>query len=196
MGNTVKFSERGHVLIRVLGFEAEPGQQKLHIVVEDTGIGIWAEDLERIFEEFNQVEDQANRSFEGTGLGLTITRRLVEQMGARSGSSPKRGSAPVSGSRSSSRLQSRLRNCLYQSLFRKGSSSSMIWRPTGIFLSGNWFRQATEWSSAPRRQRRLPRCPRALPEIWCLTDHLMPGGAGLICCASCVQAGMSCPSRS
>ncbi|TMV77434.1 hybrid sensor histidine kinase/response regulator, partial [Thioclava sp. BHET1] len=81
MGNAVKFTDRGHVLVRVVGFEAEPGHQQMHIVVEDTGLGIRSEDLERIFEEFNQADDQANRKFEGTGLGLTITRRLVEQMG-------------------------------------------------------------------------------------------------------------------
>lgn len=81
MGNAVKFTEAGHVLVRVVGFEAEDGRQHLHITVEDTGIGIAAEHLDHIFGEFNQVEDAANRKFEGTGLGLAITRRLIERMG-------------------------------------------------------------------------------------------------------------------
>jgi len=81
MGNAVKFTKAGHVLVRVVGFEAEDGRQHLHITVEDTGIGIAAEHLDHIFGEFNQVEDAANRKFEGTGLGLAITRRLIERMG-------------------------------------------------------------------------------------------------------------------
>jgi hypothetical protein len=80
VGNAVKFTEKGYVLIRVVGLEAEPGQQRLHVTVEDTGIGIAPEYLDHIFGEFNQVESQSNRKFEGTGLGLAITRRLIERM--------------------------------------------------------------------------------------------------------------------
>ncbi len=80
IGNAVKFTESGHVLIRVVGLEAEPGHQQLHVTIEDTGIGIAAANLGHIFGEFNQVESQANRKFEGTGLGLAITQRLIERM--------------------------------------------------------------------------------------------------------------------
>ena len=80
IGNAVKFTEKGHVLIRVVGIEDEPGSQQLHVTVEDTGIGIAAENLDHVFGEFNQVESQANRKFEGTGLGLAITQRLIERM--------------------------------------------------------------------------------------------------------------------
>jgi signal transduction histidine kinase/DNA-binding response OmpR family regulator len=80
VGNAVKFTDKGHVLIRVVGLETEPGQQQLHVTVEDTGIGIPAEYLDHIFGEFNQVESQSNRKFEGTGLGLAITQRLIERM--------------------------------------------------------------------------------------------------------------------
>ncbi len=81
MGNAVKFTERGHVLVRAVGVETGPGTQALHVTVEDTGIGIAPENLALVFGEFNQVEAQANRKFEGTGLGLAISRRLVEAMG-------------------------------------------------------------------------------------------------------------------
>ncbi|MDX5349284.1 MAG: response regulator [Paracoccaceae bacterium] len=81
IGNAVKFTETGHVLIRVVGIEAADGSQTLHVTVEDTGIGIAPEYLDHIFGEFNQVEDERNRKFEGTGLGLAITRRLIEHMG-------------------------------------------------------------------------------------------------------------------
>lgn len=80
IGNAVKFTEKGHVLTRVVGIEADDGRQELHVTVEDTGIGISAENLDHIFGEFNQVESQMNRKFEGTGLGLAITQRLIEKM--------------------------------------------------------------------------------------------------------------------
>jgi len=80
-GNAVKFTEAGHVLIRVVGIEAGADARTLTIVVEDTGIGIAPEHLEHVFGEFNQVEEAANRRYDGTGLGLAITRELVELMG-------------------------------------------------------------------------------------------------------------------
>ena len=81
IGNAVKFTETGHVLARVVGFEKQDARYELHVSVEDTGIGIASENLEHVFGEFNQVEAETNRKFEGTGLGLAITRRLVELMG-------------------------------------------------------------------------------------------------------------------
>ncbi len=81
IGNAVKFTEKGHVLTRVVGIDDEDGNQTLHVTVEDTGIGIAPEYLDHIFGEFNQVEDERNRKFEGTGLGLAITQRLIEHMG-------------------------------------------------------------------------------------------------------------------
>ncbi|ARC90257.1 response regulator [Rhodovulum sp. MB263] len=81
VGNAVKFTEAGHVLVRVVGFEDAPGSYQVHLIVEDTGIGIAPELQEHIFGEFNQVDDQENRQFEGTGLGLAITQRLIGMMG-------------------------------------------------------------------------------------------------------------------
>lgn len=81
LGNAVKFTVEGHVLIRIVGFCDEQGQTSVHITVEDTGIGIPEDKIDHVFGEFNQVEDDRNRKFEGTGLGLAISRRLVELMG-------------------------------------------------------------------------------------------------------------------
>lgn len=82
VGNAVKFTETGHVLIRVSSLpDSTPGMQRVHITVEDTGIGISDDQREHIFGEFNQIDDDHNRRFEGTGLGLAITKRLVEMMG-------------------------------------------------------------------------------------------------------------------
>ncbi|PID79285.1 hypothetical protein CSB20_10845 [bacterium DOLZORAL124_64_63] len=82
IGNAVKFTSKGHVLVRVVGLPVEPGPlQRVHITVEDSGLGIPKEMQAHIFGEFNQVEDDRNRQFEGTGLGLAITKQLVELMG-------------------------------------------------------------------------------------------------------------------
>ncbi len=81
VGNAVKFTEKGHVLIRVVGLPVEPGpRQRIHITVEDSGIGIPEEMLGHVFGEFNQVEDERSRRFEGTGLGLAICKQLVSLM--------------------------------------------------------------------------------------------------------------------
>ena len=82
VGNAVKFTEEGHILVRVVGLP-EPGQDvwRLHVTVEDTGVGIPREKLGHIFGEFNQADGATTRQFDGTGLGLAITRRLVQLMG-------------------------------------------------------------------------------------------------------------------
>lgn len=82
VGNAVKFTSEGHVIVRVVGLPEDDGQrQRVHISIEDTGIGIAPEMQAHIFGEFNQVEDERNRKFEGTGLGLAITKQLVALMG-------------------------------------------------------------------------------------------------------------------
>ena len=80
-GNAVKFTEAGHVAIRVVGLPVRDGASyRVHVTVEDSGIGIPDEKLKSIFGEFSQVEDERNRRYDGTGLGLAITKRLVEMM--------------------------------------------------------------------------------------------------------------------
>jgi signal transduction histidine kinase/CheY-like chemotaxis protein len=82
VGNAIKFTLSGHVLIRVTGVpDAATTDCAIHVTIEDTGIGIPADKVQHIFGEFNQVEDEQNRRFEGTGLGLAISRRLIEMMG-------------------------------------------------------------------------------------------------------------------
>ncbi len=80
MGNAVKFTHNGHILVRVVGLPDGPARHRIHLTVEDTGIGIPADKLKLIFGEFNQVDDERNRAYEGTGLGLAITKQLVELM--------------------------------------------------------------------------------------------------------------------
>lgn len=82
LNNAIKFTKEGYVRASVTG---EPGSREdeelLTFRVEDTGCGIPQEDLEKIFEDFCQVDSKRNRSVEGTGLGLAIVKHLVELMG-------------------------------------------------------------------------------------------------------------------
>jgi PAS domain S-box-containing protein len=84
VGNAVKFTDSGHVLVDVTG-ETGGGMSKLRVSVTDTGIGIPKEKLKQVFEKFSQVDSSSTRRHEGTGLGLAITSRLVELMGGEIG---------------------------------------------------------------------------------------------------------------
>ncbi len=81
MNNAVKFTKQGFVKVSVSG---QPTEKKstisLVLKIQDSGVGIKPENLQKIFEDFKQVDSKKNRGVEGTGLGLAITRRLVEMM--------------------------------------------------------------------------------------------------------------------
>jgi two-component system, sensor histidine kinase and response regulator len=79
VGNAVKFTREGQVVLRLV---ADPATRRvLRVEVADTGIGIPADRREAIFDAFEQAESDTTRRYGGTGLGLTISRRLCEQMG-------------------------------------------------------------------------------------------------------------------
>ena len=83
VGNALKFTERGEIEIRA-SVETVAGHEiSLHFSVRDTGIGIPAEKQSSIFESFTQADGSMNRKYGGTGLGLTISARLVAMMGGR-----------------------------------------------------------------------------------------------------------------
>jgi PAS domain S-box-containing protein len=84
LGNAVKYTNRGFIKLSVTAeWDEHAGEQEciLEIAVEDCGIGIKEEDLDKVFGEFIQVDMAANRGVEGSGLGLAITRRLCRAMG-------------------------------------------------------------------------------------------------------------------
>ena len=83
LGNAVKFTSAGEVVLRVAAETTAPGAVTLHFTVSDTGIGIAPEHQEQIFHAFTQADTSTTRRYGGTGLGLAIARRLVELMGGR-----------------------------------------------------------------------------------------------------------------
>jgi two-component system sensor histidine kinase/response regulator len=83
IGNALKFTAEGEVGLTVTAEEMRREHMVLHFVVKDTGVGIPQEKLELIFDSFSQADLSTTRQFGGTGLGLTISRNLVEMMGGR-----------------------------------------------------------------------------------------------------------------
>ena len=94
VGNALKFTEQGTVTVKLDLAENTPAEAVLHVGVADTGIGIPQDRQSAVFEAFTQADGSTARSHGGTGLGLTISRRLVEMMGGRIWleSEPGRGS--------------------------------------------------------------------------------------------------------
>jgi signal transduction histidine kinase/CheY-like chemotaxis protein len=83
VGNAIKFTPQGEVVVRVEKESSAGGSVVLHFSVSDTGIGIPPEKRETIFQPFTQVDESITRKFGGTGLGLAISTRLVRMMGGR-----------------------------------------------------------------------------------------------------------------
>lgn len=81
LGNAIKFSAKGEIEIGIAAMPTtQIGKIKLHLWVRDTGIGMNSEQLAKIFEAFSQADASTTRRFGGTGLGLTICKRIVELM--------------------------------------------------------------------------------------------------------------------
>ncbi len=83
--NALKFTERGHVTIRSRVLEDSPAEIVIRFEVEDTGLGIAPDVQSRLFTAFEQADNSTTREYGGTGLGLTITKRLAQLMGGNAG---------------------------------------------------------------------------------------------------------------
>jgi two-component system, sensor histidine kinase and response regulator len=79
-GNSVKFTQTGEIVLRARALERADAAARLEFSVSDTGIGMSKEQLGRLFQAFSQADSSTTREFGGTGLGLTISRKLVQMM--------------------------------------------------------------------------------------------------------------------
>jgi two-component system sensor histidine kinase/response regulator len=83
VGNALKFTSEGEVSLRVQADLIQKSGTTLHFIVSDTGVGIDHSKLKTIFDSFSQADTSTTREYGGTGLGLTISKRLIEMMGGR-----------------------------------------------------------------------------------------------------------------
>ena len=83
VGNAIKFTDSGEIAVKVQMKSREASECELHFTVSDTGVGIPEEKRELIFAPFSQADTSTTRKYGGTGLGLTISTRLVEMMGGK-----------------------------------------------------------------------------------------------------------------
>lgn len=92
VGNAIKFTQQGHIKISIDALTDSPESVELKIKVEDTGMGIPPNKLDKLFKAFSQVDASTTRQFGGTGLGLAISKKLAEIMGGEIGVSSEIGS--------------------------------------------------------------------------------------------------------
>jgi len=95
LGNALKFTEQGSISLAVSATRKGDGLYEIELVVSDTGIGIAAEELCRVFDRFSQVDASPSRRSRGSGLGLVIVRRLCELMGGSARVESKIGAGSV-----------------------------------------------------------------------------------------------------
>ena len=85
LSNAVKFTEQGEITLRCRVIEESETDCLLQFEVEDSGIGVPPEDVERLFQSFEQADNSPTRKHGGTGLGLAIAKRIAEMMGGTAG---------------------------------------------------------------------------------------------------------------
>lgn len=91
VGNAIKFTDKGSVELRISTLDQDANQARLRFEVIDTGIGISAQNLTRIFDSFTQADQSITRTYGGTGLGTTISKQLVHLMDGRMGVQSEEG---------------------------------------------------------------------------------------------------------
>jgi len=82
LGNAIKFTQQGSVTLKISLQQLNASEAQILFAVTDTGMGISAEQQDKLFQPFSQVDDGFSRNFNGTGLGLTISQDLVQLMGS------------------------------------------------------------------------------------------------------------------
>ncbi len=183
IGNAVKFTDAGEVVVRVIRRDAKGPGLMLHFEVTDTGIGLTAAEMEQVFTTYSQVDSSTTRRHGGTGLGLSIARMLTQLMGGEIGVDSNKGS----GSR-----------FWFTAMFRESTTKnvapsahvSLVGTPVAIIDDNRTNRTILERyvDSWGMRQRSFEGGPEALREMRRMTgddkfdvaiiDLMMPGMDG------------------
>ena len=95
LGNAIKFTEKGKVSINISAKEISDNNLNVHFSISDTGMGIAKEKINHLFELYSQAGRETTRKHGGTGLGLTISKRLVEMMGGQIGAESEIGEGSI-----------------------------------------------------------------------------------------------------
>ncbi|OGR59886.1 MAG: hypothetical protein A2X36_13640 [Elusimicrobia bacterium GWA2_69_24] len=186
IGNAVKFTSAGEVLVDVRALESGGAETLLEFSVSDTGIGIPADKLDKLFRRFSQADSSTTRKYGGSGLGLCISKRLVEMMGGgvqverREGGGSlfrftlRLGTATDSAPRPPAGVE-RLRG-LRTLVIDDNATNRLILRE----ILSSWGALVTEMPDGPSAIAALREAARlGRPFRLVLLDHLMPGMDGL-----------------
>ena len=189
LGNAIKFTQRGEVVLRVDVDEWNETDVVLHFTVADTGIGIPDDKLQAIFEPFVQADGSTTRKFGGTGLGLAICTHLVELMGGRVWAESRLGEGSQFQFTSRFALSSRtmaglpgiglwladgLRVLVADDNPTPGEPSANCCRPSRFSRRSSMGRRRLSWNSSERRRPairirsfwRTPTCRDVTASTW------------------------------
>ncbi len=181
VGNSLKFTQSGEINLRVQRESVNGETLSLHFSVEDTGIGIPADKQVHIFDAFTQADGSTTRRFGGTGLGLTISRQLVQMMGGRiwMESAPGKGSLfhfiARFGVGSPSGTRERLEKVLLKGMRVLVADDNMTNRRILRTLLASWDMQPTiAGDGAEALQALTQACEADQPFAIVLSDVTMP----------------------
>ena len=188
LGNAVKFTERGEVVLRVTVEDQQPHQALVRFEVRDTGIGIDSQAQRHIFNSFVQADGSTTRQFGGTGLGLTISKQLIELMGGQIGVDSRVGEGAVFWFEVPLDVQKRSQNRRHRT-----QESALLRGKSALIVDDNATnrevleQQLLSWGVCPRcavsgsealQQLYLSAAAGDLPQIAVIDMH-MPGMDGL-----------------
>lgn len=200
IGNAVKFTERGEVSVHLKAFApavlAVGGNFTLVVEVRDTGIGIPADRMDRLFRRFSQVDSSMARKYGGTGLGLAISRRLAELMGGKIDAASEVGK----GSTFTFTLATQAEAAPASPLISVPSTLSGIrvllvesHRPTAQFIEGYLRQWGMECSTVPDAEQALRQLRDFGPFRLLITAMQLSGTDGLELCRQATAQIRSAP---
>ena len=182
VSNAIKFTSHGHVLLEVT---CDPNASHIRIAVRDTGIGIAAEHIGRLFQQFQQVDASTTRRYGGTGLGLAVCKKLAELMGGTIGveSRPGQGSSfhvDIALARAPSACTQAVPAVDLESIRVLVVDDHPICRSLTVALCSRWGMRVEQASSGPEALQRIEAADDSGEpfRIVCL-DYMMPDMDGI-----------------